>query len=147
MRTINQTLRTGKSTFFALAAVLLLSLSSCAKKLSFNTSMIAPAASGSVKISKDKNKNYAIDVFVRNLAPSDKLTPPRETYVVWVDTESNGVKNIGQINTSTGLLSKTLKASLKANLPFKPVRVFITGEDMQNVQYPGNMVVLSTDSF
>jgi hypothetical protein len=127
-----------------ISASIIFSISSCAKKMRFATSAIAPAATGKVKIKKDKNKNYSIDVSVRNLAPSDKLTPPRETYIVWTETESNGVKNIGQINTSTGLFSKTLKASLTANLPFKPKNVFITAEDNQNVQYPGNMVVLTT---
>lgn len=76
---------------------------------------------------------------LRNLAPSNKLTPPREVYVVWVETESNGAKNIGQINTS-----KKLKASLSTYVPFKPINVFITAEDNKNVQYPGNTVVLTT---
>jgi len=129
----------------ALAVLFILfSVSSCAKKMVFSTSTIAPAASGYAKIHKDKNGNYSIDVSLRNLAPSNKLTPPRETYIVWVETESNGVKNIGQINTESGLFSKQLKASLKANIPFKPIYIFITAEDSQNTQYPGNMVILTT---
>jgi hypothetical protein len=112
--------------------------------MTFATSTIAPAATGQVKIKKDKNNNYRIDVSLRNLAPSGKLTPPRETYIVWAETQSNGVKNIGQLNTSSGLFSKNLKASLKAHLPFKTNNIFITAEDNQNVQYPGNMLILTT---
>lgn len=125
-------------------ALIVFSISSCAKKMTFATSTITPAATGKVKIKKDKNDNYSIDVSVRNLAPSDKLTPPKETYIVWAETESNGVKNIGQINTSSGLFSKKLKASLHAHLPFKPNDVFITAEDSQNIQYPGSMLILTT---
>lgn len=138
-------LRTAGNIMTALIAVFILfAFSSCAKKLVFSTSAITPAASGDVKFQKDKNNNYRVDVSVRNLAPSGKLTPPRETYIVWVETESNGVKNIGQINTSKGMFSKSLKASLTAHIPFKPQNVFITGEDSQNVQYPGSMVILTT---
>lgn len=128
--------------FVSLSVMIL--MSSCARKLTFARSDIAPAATGTVKIKKDNNENYGINVSLQNLAPSDKLNPPRERYIVWVETESNGVKNIGQINTSSGLFSKKLKASLNASLPFKPVNVFITAEDNQNVQYPGNMLILST---
>ena len=123
---------------------ILFSFSSCAKKMVYSTSTIAPAATGFAKITKDKNQNYSIDITVRNLAPSKKLTPPRENYIVWVETESNGVKNIGQINTESGVFSRALKASLQANIPFKPVHIFITAEDSQNTQYPGSMVVLTT---
>ncbi|MEJ7588034.1 MAG: hypothetical protein WKI04_10790 [Ferruginibacter sp.] len=50
--------------------------------MTFATSSIAPAATGKVKIKKDDNDNYAIDVTVPHLAPHYKLPPPRETYVV-----------------------------------------------------------------
>jgi hypothetical protein len=135
--------------FLAVGFLLIMSVafSSCAKKISFQTSPYVPAAVGSVKIKKDKNNNYRLSIFVRNLAESKRLEPPRDNYVVWSETESNGVKNIGQINSSTGLFSKKLKASLDAVSPFKPRRVFITAEDNGNVQYPSMQVVLTTRTF
>lgn len=144
MKILNRNSKTATILSVFLVAFVVFSISSCAKKMTFGTSTIAPAATGKVKIKKDKNKNYGIDVSLRNLAPSDKLSPPRKTYIVWAETESNGVKNIGQINTSSGLFSKKLKASLSAHLPFKPINIFITAEDNQSVQYPGNMVILTT---
>ena len=33
---------------------------------------------------------------------------------------------------------------LSAHLPFKPKNIFITAEDSQNVQYPGNTLILTT---
>lgn len=147
MKAVNYKNKAGKSLAVIIAVFLVVSLTSCANKILFTNSNVVPAATGSVKIKKDKNNNYGISVSLRNLAPSNRLTPPRATYIVWADTESNGVKNIGQINTSNSMFSKSLKASLNANLPFKPIRIFITAEDIQNIQYPGAQVVLSTGSF
>lgn len=110
----------------------------------FTSSDIVPAAVGSVKIKSDNNKNQTIEVNVKHLAPSSKLSPPQNTYVVWMMTERNGTQNIGQLNSSSSLLSKTLKASLKTVTSYNPTSFFITAEDNGNVQYPASMVVLST---
>lgn len=127
--------------------ILLVFASSCARKANFTTSTIVPASEGKVKVKKDNNKNYVVDIDVKNLADPNRLPVPKSTYVAWIETQSNGVQNIGQLKTSTGLLSSTLKASLETSTPFKPVRVFITAEDNASIQYPGNYVVLNTASF
>jgi hypothetical protein len=62
-----------------------------------------------------------------------------------MDTENSGVKNIGQINSSTGFLSSKLKASFKTVSSFKPTKVFITAEDDGNTQIPGMYVELTTN--
>ncbi len=120
---------------------------SCATKHVFSTSSVVPAAQGSVKIKKDNNKNYTIDLNTIRLADSKRLNPSKEMYVVWMDTESNGTKNLGQLNTSSSLLSKTMKSSLKTVTPFNPVRIFITAEDNADYQYPGGQIVLDTGKF
>lgn len=123
------------------------SMASCAKKIIFQTSTVVPAATGKVKIKKDDNKNYSIDIKLENLAPANRLSPPRNLYVVWVSTQENGVKNIGQIAPSSSFLSGKVKASLKSVSPFKPTRIFITAEDNKDNLYPGNQEVLTTRSF
>jgi hypothetical protein len=128
-----------------LAAFILFSLSSCSRKIRFATSQVVPAAEGSVKIKKDNNKNYSIDLNVIRLAEPKRLNPPRSTYVVWMETERNGTKNIGRLNTSSGLFSSTLKSSLTTTTPYKPTAFFITAEDDSNIQYPGGQVVLRTN--
>ncbi len=134
------------STFF-LFLMLAVAVSSCAKKIRFDASPVVPAAGGTVKIKHDKNNNYAVGLKLRSLADSKDLVPPANTYVVWIETENNGIKNIGQINSSSGLLSKALKASLNAVTSFKPRSVFITAEDNADVQHPGNRTVLQTRRF
>ena len=106
-----------------------------------------PAAQGSVKVKKDNNNNYSIDLNVIRLADPKRLEPSKNTYVVWIETEENGSKNIGSLNTSSSMFSKTLKSSLKTVSPFKPESLFITAEDNADIQYPGYQVVLRTDRF
>jgi hypothetical protein len=135
-----------------LSVILLLTtvyFSSCAqtKKVSFNTSAVVPGAEGTVKVKKDKNGNYHIDVNVENLADSKKLTPPKNAYVVWIETKENGTKNIGQVHSSGSMLSKTKKASIETVSPTKPTRIFVTSEDDPKVEFPGEQIVLTTDSF
>lgn len=137
------------SRYFSLAVALtmLIMLGSCGKKISFLHSTVVPGAEGLVKIKQDNNKNYALDISVVNLAQANDLTPPKNTYVVWMETEENGVQNIGQINSSSGLFSKAMKASLQSSVPYKPTKLFITAEDEGNLRHPGMQVVLETDRF
>lgn len=130
-----------------LVAIIILSLESCARKIAFLTSSVVPAAEGSVKVRKDNNNNYAIRIELINLAEPGRLQPAKQTYVVWMETDRDLMKNIGQINTSTGLFSKTLKASFGTVSSVKPTKIYITAEDDAGIQYPGSQVVLSTDSF
>lgn len=130
-----------------LITMVMCSFISCARKISFLASSVVPAAQGYVTIKRDHNKNYVIQLQITDLAEVQRLQPPRQTYVVWMITIHDKAKNIGQINSSTSLFSKTLKASIETVSSFKPTKIFITAEDDANVQYPGTQLVLSTDSF
>jgi hypothetical protein len=137
---------------FKLSLLLLIAMAaftSCTptKKVSFNNSTVVPGAEGKVKVKKDKNGNYNIDIYVNNLADSKKLTPSKNAYVVWIETKENGTKNIGQVHSSSGMFSKARKASIVTVSPTKPTRIFVTAEDDPKVEFPGNQVVLTTDSF
>ena len=106
-----------------------------------------PAAGGDVKIKKDNNNNYRIQISLNNLAEPKRLEPPKNTYVVWMETDNNATKNIGQINSSTGLLSSKLKASFETVSSTKPTKIFLTAEDDASVQYPGTQVIMTTSDF
>lgn len=128
-----------------LSAIVL--LSSCSTKYAFATSSVVPAAEGTVKVKKDKNNNFNIELKVQRLADPKRLSPARELYIVWMETEQNGQKNIGQLKTSSSLFSGELKSSLKTVSPFKPVTFFITAEDNADVPYPSGQEVLRTNAF
>lgn len=128
-----------------LMLALTLALSACnTSKMAFQNSTIVPAARGNVHVKKDRNQNYTIDVSVQNLAEPQRLTPARDLYLVWMESDRRTTKKLGQINTSSGTFSKALKASLTATAIDKPYRVFITAENNADVSYPTGTVVLTT---
>src|SRR5664280_2156928 len=129
------------------AMILIFSLFSCATSVRFLNSAVVPAARGSVKIKTDNNKNYTIQITLSDLAEASRLQPPKLTYIVWMITDRDLTKNIGQLNSSKGFMSKQLKGSFKTVSSDKPVKIFITAEDDAAIQYPGSQVVLSTDKF
>ncbi|MEO6916820.1 MAG: hypothetical protein ABI151_15315 [Chitinophagaceae bacterium] len=129
---------------FASISIITLSLSACAKKMNFATSSVVPAAQGTVKLKSDNNHNTRISLSVERLADPDRLTPAKKTYVVWMETENNGTKNIGSLGTSSGMLSGKLKSSLSTVTAFKPTAFFISAEDDASILYPGGQVVLRT---
>jgi hypothetical protein len=122
------------------------SSSALSQKVSFNTSTVVPSAEGTVKVKKDNNGNYGIEIYIENLAEPKKLTPSKKAYVVWVESQEKGVKNMGQIHTSSSLFSKTKKASMTTVSPYKPTRVYVSAEDKIDLDKPGT-VVLTTNSF
>lgn len=95
-----------------LTALLLIGIlfSSCSTKVRFITSQVVPAARGYAKISRDENKNYSIDIEIENLAEPSRLKPSKAAYVVWMETVDNGIKNLGQLKSSSGFFSSTLQA-------------------------------------
>ena len=131
----------------ALAIVMLLSFTSCAKKITFQNSSVVPAAQGQVTVNKDDNKNYVVKIKINNLAEVKRLEPSKNTYVVWMETDESLIKNIGQIKSDTKFISSKLKASFETVTAFKPTKIFITAEDNADVQTPGNFIVLETNKF
>lgn len=143
-----------KSSVVSSAKILLLSsflaffASACSSKtVPFATSTVVPGAEGTVKVKKDDNQNYLIELDIDHLAPSQSLTPPRKFYVAWMETKENGTKNIGQVTSSKGMFSKARKASLSTVSTFKPIRIYITAEENGSIETPGGIVVMTTDSF
>jgi hypothetical protein len=137
-----------KSTLSALSLTfIMICFASCAKKAMFQTSTVVPAARGYVKVSKDNNKNYVIKVELTDLAEVNRLQPPKKTYVVWLVTDEDVTRNIGQIKSSSSMLSSKLKASFETVSSNKPTKIFITAEDDGNAQSYGNQIVLTTNKF
>ena len=115
---------------------------SCSNKAFFLQSSVLPAATGYVEVSRDKSENYIIKIDLKNFAGAERLDPSNLTYVVWMVTAREAAVNIGRISTSN-----SLKATFETKSSFRPVKVFITAEEQENVRYPGSMVILTTDRF
>ncbi len=118
----------------------IISLQACTPKMTFSNSTIAPAVSGNVRVKKDKNANYIVNVDVANLAPSKNLDPPKNTYLVWMESDDRSVRKLGQLNPS----GKALQAKLTATAVSKPDVVFVSAEDNADVEYPAGPTVITT---
>ena len=147
MKTIKLKLPVRNTFLIVATAIIIFSFSSCAVKKPFLLSAIVPAARGSVTIKKDRNKNYDIKIQIFNLAETNRLPREKNTYVVWMVTEDNTTKNIGQIKSASTFLFKKLKASLETKSSFRPTKIFITAEYDANIQNPVAQTVLSTANF
>ena len=132
---------------FALLAAFLLTLFSCSRKIAFQTSSTVPAARGFVKVKKDNNSNYVIQLQLSNLAEVERLQPSRKAYVIWMETSEEQVKNIGQVKSSPGMLLSKLNATFQTVSVLKPTRIFITAEDEVGIQSPVNPELLTTRNF
>ena len=136
-----------KKIFLCVVGIMIIFLfESCARKIAFQNSTLVPGAEGTVKVKKDNNNNYTIQVELSNLAGPSRLEPAMKTYVIWMETDMENVKNIGQVSSSTSLLSRRLKASFETVSAIKPTKIFITAEDDGTVQHPGTLV-LTTANF
>ncbi len=129
------------------AVVIIIPFTSCTKKFTFLNSTVVPGADGYVKVKKDNNTNYIIQVEVSDLAEVERVQASKTTYVVWMETDEGNAENLGQLISSTSFLSKRHSASLETVSSYKPAKIFITTEEGVNVQYPGNQVVLTTENF
>jgi opacity protein-like surface antigen len=117
---------------------------SCTQKMNFAKSNVVPAAEGYVKVKKDNNNNYDLTVTVENLAKPGDLTPARDVYVVWMQSERNELQKLGQIRVSSGLFGNSLDGQLNTTTTEEPERVFITAERDANVRNPIGETILTT---
>lgn len=120
---------------------------SCAQTVKFQNSSVVPAAQGNVKIKQDDNNNYRIEVTIKDLADIERLDPSKETYVVWMETRQGNTENIGQLKSTSSILSNQKKATLETVSSYEPFRIFVTAEHGTNVRYPSNQVILNTETF
>jgi hypothetical protein len=137
-----------KNIFFGIFTIMVVFLfDSCARNYSFLNSSVVPAARGTVKVKRDNNKNYVIQIHLSNLAEVERVQPSKQTYVVWMVTDRDMTKNIGQLNSSVSFFSKRLTGSLNTVSSIKPTKIFITAENDPSTQNPDMQVILSTDRF
>ncbi|MBN1926561.1 MAG: hypothetical protein JW798_12075 [Prolixibacteraceae bacterium] len=146
MKTTGKKTQPGRIILALSMVIMIFAISSCSTQTAFLASSVVPAAQGKITIKDDSNKNYAIKINISNLADPQRLTPPKNVYVVWILTEDNANKNIGQIITSSSSAEGKLKASFETVSSFKPSKIFLTAENEADAQYPYSEVILTTDN-
>ena len=112
---------------------ILFSFSSCSVNTKFLNSSAVPAAQGKVKVDRDKNLNYNIEVRGSGLAEVGVSSTSKNNYVVWMLTENGRTENLGQLRSSKSMFSKKLEASMETSSSYKPSKIFITAEQNTDV--------------
>lgn len=108
-----------------------------AKSFPLTASSIVPAARGKVDIGKDRNKNTEVKLSAEHLAPPDGLTPPKESYVVWIQEKGSDAENRGQLK-----VNKKLQAKFQTVTPRTNFDIFVTAEQDANGKAPSGPEVL-----
>jgi hypothetical protein len=99
---------------------------------------LAPAARGTVNTSTDRNGNTEVEVKVEHVATPQSLTPPRQTYLVWVQPRGQQAELLGALRIN----SDNLEGSLKGTTRYKNFDVVVTAEDNSKAEVPSDAVVL-----
>lgn len=105
-----------------------------------NASPDIPAVEGHAKFGKAANENTSIDLTVEHLADPQKLTPPANTYVVWLRPNKDAApQNIGALT-----VDKKLKGELNTVTALRAFDLFVTAEASGQVQSPTGQPLLWT---
>jgi hypothetical protein len=124
-----------------IAAVLMFLIASCTTKTTkFPVSTVTPAAIISASIKQDKSNNFTISVTAEHLASAERLTPPKKTYVVWIETKDKVMMNIGQLKAKNDK-----KATLETLTPFEPAVIIISAEDEGTVSHLSGIEISRTN--
>ena len=118
-------------------ALTLCCFSLMAKKFPLTAATTVPAARGDVEIGKDRNKNTEIKMKVEHLAKPENLTPPKSSYVVWLQEKGSDAENLGQLR-----LNKKLEGNFRSVTPRKNFDVFITAEQDAATKAPSGTEVM-----
>lgn len=109
-----------------------------AKEYHMTSSVSVPAATGIVKVQKDKdNGNIKLDIKVDHLARPSSLTPSANDYLVWIRPNGGEALKQGAIG-----VDKNLSGELKMETVSKDFEVFITAEQSDGATFPSSVEVL-----
>ncbi len=118
-------------------AVLAVAAVGWAKTYHMASSKTVPAAAGEVNVAKEKNGNIRVDIKTKHLAKPGNLTPPANTYVVWLQQEGSQPQSQGEMK-----VGDDLNGDLKTTTPLKNFNVFITAETDSQTKNPSDQIVL-----
>ncbi|HEX2329531.1 MAG TPA: hypothetical protein VHN74_12475 [Candidatus Angelobacter sp.] len=114
-----------------------LALAAAAREDKLTNTGTTPAAEGKVITGNDRNGNTEVEIQVKHMAAPQSLTPPRQTYLVWVQPRGQAPELLGALR-----INSDLEGSLKASTTYKDFDLLITAEDQLHVDQPSSTVVL-----
>jgi hypothetical protein len=119
------------------AVVVTFALLASASDVPLRVSDLLPAAEAKVSFEHDRNRNTTFSVHAKHLAQPASLTPPRNTYIVWVQGRGKDPQNAGVLR-----VNDSLEGSMSGTTPLQIFDVFVTAEDGPNVDKPSGPEVM-----
>jgi hypothetical protein len=98
---------------------------------------IVPGAAADVNVGKEMNGNIQVDVKAKHLAKPGMLTPPGNSYIVWLQQGGSQPQSLGELK-----VGDDLKAELRATTPLNNFNMFIIAETDSQTKTPSDQVVL-----
>ncbi|HEV2134964.1 MAG TPA: hypothetical protein VGR47_12070 [Terracidiphilus sp.] len=124
----------------ALGLMLFWPFGDTAKKVSMTPGKEDPAAHGTVAVKTGHNGNTQVNITTDALAQPSALTPPENTYIVWLQPDGQDARDIGSLRVDNKLHGK-----LNTTSPYRRFKVFITAEKQRGLTKPKGPTVLSAD--
>lgn len=121
-----------------IAITFLIATAAWSKEDRLTNTGLAPAAQGKILTSTDSNGNTVVEVRVRHLATPQSLTPPQQTYLVWVRPRGEQASLLGALRVD----ANSLEGAYKGTTTFKDFDVLITAENNTKADVPSDMVIL-----
>lgn len=116
--------------YLALLGIITLT-SSCVSIAKFPVSPLVLAADITAKFKNQGKLNYLVTNTAINQADSERLDPPKEIYIIWAVSEAGVTRNLGYF-----IQQNAEKSIYRASFPYKPMEVFITAEDEEDLCKP-----------
>jgi hypothetical protein len=99
-----------------------------------------PGARGMVRYKTESNGNTDLNIKVSSLARPSSLTPPKNDYVVWIQSPGQPPLNSGELR-----VNGKEEAELNTETPYKQFTLFITAEESPQPHAPAGPKVLSAE--
>lgn len=124
-----------------------LTWSSCQKKIHFLPSSQLPGVKGFVIVKTDKAHHYSFKIRLSKLEEASAIRVPKVNYIVWLESNQKAVKKMGKLSTYVHYVSKNLNATFETLTEIKPFRIFITEETVSATRNRETSVILTTEGF
>lgn len=128
------------ATIVTLAAIAVLAAACGPRTVPVQVVPEQPAARADLRIGSDANDNTTIDLRVRHLAEPQRLSPPRNVYMVWIQPRGRDVPELlGQLQ-----VDRRLEGRLRTVTPYREFELMVTAEDDTVVTEPSGQLALRT---
>src|SRR6478672_7197232 len=77
-------------------------------------SSLVPAAAGKISYEHDRNRNVKLEIKTKDLAAPERLTPAKNSYVVWIRSNDGQTQNAGVLK-----INGDLEGSFATTTPVK----------------------------